>query len=449
MSDPLHILVVDDENAMRHMLRLLLERAGYVVRGAEHGRRALEMLHEAPSDILLCDVRMPQLGGLELLDEIRTWKTAPTVIMMTAYGSMDLALECMKRGAYDYISKPFKPDEVVLTLRKAEERLGLQRENQRLREELATEDGGHRLVYRSAAMTQVVDLVKKVAPSSSAVLITGETGTGKELVARALHRYSGRPGDKFFSLNCSAVPDGLLESELFGHVRGAFSGADRDRDGLFLAADGGTLFLDEIADLPLHLQPKLLRVLQEGEVRRIGETHSRHVATRILAATAADLKMAVADGSFREDLYYRLNVVEISLPALRERPEDIAPLTEHFLSLVARREKRPVPCFAPECLNFLEKYPWPGNVRELANFVERTLIFCRDKIIGLDSLPWEIRRDNRNPDDISLKNATARLEKEFIRKALSRTGGNRTHAARLLEISLRALIYKIKEYEIE
>lgn len=449
MSDPLHILVVDDESAMRHMLGLLLLRAGYVVREAENGRQALGMLQENPCDILLCDVRMPQLGGLELLDEIQKWKTAPTVIMMTAYGSIDQALDCMKRGAYDYISKPFKPDEVVLTLRKAEERLGLQRENQRLRKELDAEDSGHALVYRSEAMTRVVDVVQKVAPSSSAVLITGETGTGKELVARALHRCSGRPGEKFFSLNCSAVPDGLLESELFGHVRGAFSGAERDRDGLFLAADGGTLFLDEIADMPLHLQPKLLRVLQEGEVRRVGETHSRRVATRILAATAADLKKAVSEGRFREDLYYRLNVVEISLPPLRERPEDIKPLTEHFLTQIARREKRPIPHFSSECLDILKKYPWPGNIRELGNFIERTLIFCRDKIIGLDSLPWEIRRDNRNPAEISLKNATARLEKEFIRKALARTGGNRTHAARLLEISLRALIYKIKEYEIE
>lgn len=449
MSDPLRILVVDDESAMRHMLRLLLVRAGYEVRESENGRQALDLLQEHPCDILLCDVRMPQLGGLELLDTIRTWNTVPTVIMMTAYGSIDLALDCMKRGAYDYISKPFKPDEVVLTLRKAEERLGLQRENQHLRKQLGAENGGHTMVYRSAAIARVVDLVQKAAPSSSAVLITGETGTGKELVARALHRHSGRPAEKFFSLNCSAVPDGLLESELFGHVRGAFSGAERDRDGLFLAADGGTLFLDEIADLPLHLQPKLLRVLQEGEVRRIGETQSRHVATRILAATAVDLKKAVAEGRFREDLFYRLNVVEIALPALRERPEDIAPLTEHFLAQFARREKRPVPRFSPESLDILEKYSWPGNIRELGNFVERTLIFCRDKIIGLDSLPWEIRRDNRNPAEISLKNATARLEKEFIRKALARTGGNRTHAARLLEISLRALIYKIKEYEIE
>ena len=449
MPESLRILIVDDESAMRHMLRLLLERAGYLVNEAQNGRQALARLQEDPCDIVLCDIRMPELGGLDLLDEVRRRDQSPTFIMMTAYGSIDTALECMKRGAYDYLSKPFKPDEVVLTLRKAEERLGLQRENQQLRRQLDGEnqDG---MVYRSAAMAEVVDLAQRVAPAASAVLIRGETGTGKELVARTLHARSGRKPDGFIALNCGAVPAGLLESELFGHVRGAFTGAERDREGLFAAADKGTLFLDEIAELPLELQPKLLRVLQEGEVRRVGETVSRRVKVRVVAATAVDLRQAVAEGQFREDLYYRLNVVEIFIPPLRERREDILPLAEHFLQRIARREGRSVPRFAAECLEFLQSYDWPGNVRELANFIERTLIFCREPLIELSALPWEIRRRNRAAnEELSLKAAMARIEKEFIRKALARTNGNRTQAARLLDISLRNLLYKVKDYGIE
>ncbi len=450
MSDKIRILVVDDEMSMRHMLRLLLERAGYEVSEAEDGQQALAALQNQGCDIVLCDIRMPVLGGLEFLDQVQRQAADATVIMMTAYGSIDLALDCMKRGAYDYLAKPFKPDEVVLTLKKAEERLGLQRENRRLRRVL--EGGGEprEMIYRSPAMEKVSDMVARLAATAAPVMVTGETGTGKELVARALHRQSARRSKPFLCLNCSAISAGLIESELFGHVRGAFTGAEREREGLFLAAHGGTLFLDEIAELPLELQPKLLRVLQEKEVRRVGETRSRRVDTRIVAATAVDLRQAVADGRFREDLYYRLNVVEVHLPALRERREDIPLLVDHFLELFARREGRPVPRMAPECLEVLQHYPWPGNVRELANFLERTLIFCRDATITLAALPWEVRRQNRESSDaLSLKQATARLEKEFIRKALARTEGNRTHAARLLEISLRSLIYKLKEYDIE
>ncbi|MDO3376803.1 sigma-54-dependent transcriptional regulator [Geoalkalibacter halelectricus] len=449
MSERPRVLIVDDESAMRHMLRLLLERAGYVVGEAADGRQALERLDQEPCDIVLCDLRMPELGGLDLLAEARRRNLPQTFIMMTAYGSIETALDCMKRGAYDYLSKPFKPDEVVLTLRKAEERLGLQRENQELRRQIEG-NNRHDMVYRSVAMAKVVELARRVAPAASAVLIRGETGTGKELVARTLHAQSGRRPERFVALNCGAVPVGLLESELFGHARGAFTGAAQEREGLFAAADQGTLFLDEIAELPLELQPKLLRVLQEGEVRRIGETHSRHVDVRVVAATAADLGEAVAQGRFREDLYYRLNVVELLIPPLRERPEDIRPLAEHFLERIARREGRAVPRIVGECLELLESYAWPGNVRELANFIERTLIFCRAPLIGREDLPWEIRRRSRQSDDgYSLKAATARMEKEYIRKALARTGGNRTHAARLLEISLRALLYKLKDYEIE
>jgi two-component system response regulator AtoC len=450
MTEPLHILVIDDDASMRHMLRTMLERAGYQVSEAEDGRAGLQHLKEDPADIVLCDVRMPVLGGMDFLQAQAEIPHDATLIMMTAYGSLDLAMECLKLGAYDYLSKPFKPDEVVLTLKKAQERLGLKRENKRLRAALDTQKPSHELVFRSEAMAQVMRLVTQVAPASSPVLISGETGTGIELVARALHRRSSRAKGPFLSLNCGAIPAGLIESELFGHVRGAFTGAARDHQGMFPAAHGGTLFLDEIAELPLELQPKLLRVLQEKEIRRVGETRSRAVDVRILAATAVDLKQAVEAGSFREDLYYRLNVVDIHLPALRERREDIAPLVSHFLEHHARREKRQPPEMERDAMDRLESYDWPGNVRELGNFIERTLIFCRSPRIGLKDLPWEVRRRNRDEmDDLSLKNAISRMEREFIRRALTRTNGNRTHAAELLDISLRALLYKIKEYDLQ
>jgi two-component system response regulator AtoC len=352
----------------------------------------------------------------------------------------------MKQGAYDYISKPFKPDEVVLAVRKAEERLGLQMENERLKQELASGGAGRQMVFASETMARVMFRVRQVAGSASPVLITGETGTGKELVARALHAEGGRRQRPFVAVNCSAIASGLLESELFGHMRGAFTGADRERQGLFGAADGGTLFLDEIGEMPLDLQPKLLRVLQEGEVLRVGGTRPHKVDVRILAATGRDLRAEIASGRFREDLYFRLAVVDIHIPPLRERKEDIAVLAGHFLESAARREGRPTPVLKPDAVAALQGYGWPGNVRELENLMEKTLIFCRGEVIDQVALPWEVRRRERDRDEgYSLKQAVVRLEREYIRKALAATGGNRTQAARLLEISLRALIYKLKE----
>jgi two-component system response regulator AtoC len=447
------ILVVDDEGSMRHMLQLVLEREGYQVSETAEGEAALVLLQEEHFDVVLCDIRMPGMDGLAFLQEAARCKSVPTIIMMSAFGNIDTAIECMKRGAYDYISKPFKPDEVVLTLKKAEERFRLRQENLRLREELARSGvspatGG--IVYRSAAMAQLMTLIGRVADSVSSVLITGETGTGKELVARALHEEGGRKGGPFVAVNCSAISSSLMESELFGHVKGAFTGADREKKGLFAAADGGTLFLDEIGELPLELQPKLLRVLQEGEILRVGETRPRKVDVRVLAATGRDLREEVAMGRFRDDLFYRLAVVELQIPPLRERPEDIPLLAEHFVRRVAAREGRSLPELQADALEVLQAYPWPGNVRELENFMEKTMIFCRGETIDLASLPWEVRRRNRNEtESLSLKQATLRLECEYIRKALAATGGNRTRAARLLEISLRGLLYKMKEYGLE
>jgi two-component system response regulator AtoC len=444
------VLVIDDEAAMRHMLRLVLERDGYLVSEAPHGRAGLEKLQQAAYDYILCDIRMPELDGPGFLREKERCQLGGTVIMMSAYGTIDTAVACMQQGAYDYVSKPFRPDEILLALRKAEERLQLSQENLRLRDDLRRSgrpQGIAAIVHRSAVMTELLDTVRRAAASPVPVLVTGETGTGKELVARALHAESPRAARPFLAINCGAIPAGLLESELFGHVRGAFTGADRARTGLFGAADGGTLLLDEIGDLPLELQPKLLRVLQEGEVRRIGDNQSRPVDVRVVAATAVDLPRAVAQGRFREDLFYRLAVVNIDVPPLRRRPEDIAPLVDSYLPRLSARHGRPAPEFAADALLRLEQHPWPGNVRELLNVLEKTLVLCREETItAADIILDEAPATAGAPSELSLKKAVAALERDHICRALAATGGNRTQAARLLEISLRNLLYKIKEH---
>ena len=444
------ILVIDDEAALRHMLRLVLERDGYAVSEAASGREGLDRLQSTGFELILCDIRMPELDGQAFLKEKVARRLEGTVIMMSAYGTIDTAVECMKLGAYDYISKPFRPDEILLAVRKAEERLSLQRENVQLQEDLRRSgrpQGIAAIVHRGATMARLLETVRKAAAAPVSVLISGETGTGKELVARALHAESPRRDRPFLAINCSAIPATLLESELFGHAKGAFTGADRARSGLFGAADGGTLFLDEIGDLPLELQPKLLRVLQEGEVRRLGESQVHKVDVRVVAATAVDLRQAVTAGRFREDLYYRLAVITLDIPPLRRRPEDIAFLVESSLPLLAARLGRPVPLLEPAALAALERYSWPGNVRELLNVLEKTLVLCREETISVDDLALAVESSGRSDvDGLSLKRATEQLERDYIQRALAVTGGNRTQAAKLLEISLRNLLYKLKEY---
>jgi two-component system response regulator AtoC len=448
----LNILIIDDESAMRHMLRLVLEPQGYRITEAENGAVALPLLQQEKFDAILCDIRMDGMGGLAFLQQETVRSSSASIIMMSAYGSVDTAIECMKLGAYDYISKPFKPDEVVLTLKKTEERLQLQNENRQLKKALRekkTTFGIDEMVFASEKMATILDTVKKLARTDSSVLICGETGTGKELVARALHGESQRRAGPFLAINCSAISAGLLESELFGHTRGAFTGAERDKEGLFAAASGGTLLLDEIAELPIDLQPKLLRVLQEGEIRKVGATRPQAIDTRVIAASGTDLAEAIAANRFRSDLFYRLAVVEITLPTLQERPEDIPVLAEYFLKKIADREGCPTPTLDRCAREKLLAYQWPGNVRELMNFMEKAMIFSRRGELDLPLLPTETRRQPRTSgDEFSLKRAAQRLEQEYIRKALDRTDGNRTRAAELLEISLRSLIYKIKEYDI-
>jgi two-component system, NtrC family, response regulator AtoC len=445
------ILVIDDEPGLRHTLTLILQDEGYAVVTAEDGEAGLRMATGERPDLVLCDIRMPRMDGLTFMDRYREEGGEALVIMMSAYGSIDTAVEAMRRGAYDYVSKPFNADEVILTLRKAEERELLSREVKRLRVRVGEVDGFESVIGRSPPMREVLELAARAAPYPSTVLITGESGTGKEAIARSIHRASPRRDEPFVAVNCGAIPENLLESELFGHEKGAFTGAERAREGLVADADRGTLFLDEIGELPLSLQVKLLRVLQERTVRRVGGSQERPVDVRVLAATSRDLVEEVQSGRFREDLFYRVNVVHLHLPPLRIRQEDIPVLAEHFIRRHAPRlGMDPVP-LPRELLPVLASYPWPGNVRELENVMERALILSGGSP-AVDHLPPHVRSGTQlftvqeDDGDLSVKRRLPSLERELIRRALDRTRGNRTRAAELLELSVRALSYKIQDY---
>jgi two-component system response regulator AtoC len=394
---------------------------------------------------------MPGVDGMELLPQLGRRLPGSTLIMMSAYGSDDLAIEAMNRGAYDYLTKPFRPAEVVLTIRKARERERLRRANQALRRDVQRATGDRPIVATSEAMIELLELLERAAGFKSTVLITGESGTGKEVFARAIHAQSPRRHEPFVAVNCGAIPETLLESELFGHAKGAFTGADRARRGLFSEADGGTLFLDEVGELAVALQVKLLRVLQEEEVRPLGETKPRAIDVRVIAATARRLDAEVAAGRFREDLFYRLNVVHLAVPPLRERPRDVPLLADHFIAQFRAALGKPVRGIADDALERLVGYRWPGNVRELENVIERAVILASGDTIGVAELPQNVvageEADGANAD-LSLKRARRGAEMAAIRRALRATGGNRTHAARLLRISHRALLYKLKEYAI-
>ncbi len=448
------ILVVDDELSMREFISILLEREGYEVLTAADATTALERLAAAPVDLVISDVQMPGLNGLELLSRIRAFCSETAVLLITAYSTSEQAVEAMKLGAYDYLAKPFKVEEIKVLVRNALEKRDLQRENQLLKEKAKACEGFGSMIGSSPRMRELFNLLGKVADSPSTVLILGESGTGKELAARAVHDTSPRKDKPFVAVNCGAIPETLIESELFGHAKGAFTGAVGERAGLFEQAQGGTLFLDEIGELPLAMQTRLLRVLQEREVRRVGGSSTKKVDVRVLAASNRNLAEQVKEGSFREDLYYRINVVQVTMPPLRERIEDIPLLIEHLVRKHAGNNKVTI---SSEALKSLMTYQFPGNVRELENIVERSLVLNRERIT-VENLPPHVRGGEKRfdlhapvsiPDDgIALEPALENLEKQYLLKALEKSGGVKKRAAELLGMSFRSFRYKLAKYEL-
>jgi len=448
------VLVIDDEEGLRHMLSTFLVKEGFAVTLAANGADALARAKEARHAVALCDVVLPDTDGLKLVEQLLEIDHHLLILVMSAYGSLETAIEAIRRGARDYLSKPFQPQELLLKVRRLIEEERLRAENLRLQRELAGRWSVSSIVGKSAAMERIFDQVAKVANHKTTILITGESGTGKELVARAIHHHGLRREKPFVAVNCSAIPEALLESELFGHVRGAFTSATSHKRGLFEEADGGTLLLDEIADLPATLQVKLLRAIQEGEIRRVGDTRTLKVDVRLLAAASKDLAAEVAAGRFREELYYRLNVMNIRIPPLRERPEDVPALLEHFLARFAAKLGKPVRGFSTEALAYLLGHAWPGNVRELENRVERAVLLAAGEQVTLAELvapesPAAARRGPEFlPDTLSVPQNKAALERHLIRRALEQAGGNKTQAAKLLELSYRALLMKIQDYRL-
>jgi two-component system response regulator AtoC len=451
------LLIIDDEENMRHMLSSMLKKSGYRVYTASNGSEALDMVDQTLYDFILCDLKMPVMSGMEFFEAARDKLWASTVIMMSAYGSIDTAVEAMKKGAYDFISKPFKFDEVLLTLKKAEERESLKRENRWLKERIKKiQDDYHfgNLVAKSKGMEAVFKIAEKVAQYDTTVLIYGASGTGKELIAQGIHFAGKRAKNSLVPVNCGGIPENLLESELFGYKRGAFTGADSDRKGLFEEADRGTIFLDEIGELPLSLQVKLLRVLQENEIRPVGDSKTKKIDVRVIAATSKNLEDEAKNGTFREDLFFRLNVMPIQLPPLKDRPEDIPILSQHFINRFNISLEKNIKGITPAAMSILLKYHWPGNVRELGNVIERAAVLAEETILVPENFPQDLSKSSEREkledffDGHSLKAAQKILEKRLITKALQATNGNRTKAARILEISHPSLLSKIKVYDI-
>ncbi|MGD8255033.1 MAG: sigma-54 dependent transcriptional regulator [Syntrophobacterales bacterium] len=449
------ILVIDDEENMRHMLAVLLEKEGYQVDNAADGKQGLDLSSENFYDLILCDLKMPVMDGMTFLENFQELQLESTVIVMSAYGTLDTAIEAMKRGAYDYVSKPFKPDEIMLTLKKAEERERLRKENRLLQQSVRERFSFAQMIGRSPPMQEIFATIEKVADYKTSVLITGESGTGKELIAKAIHYNSSRADKPLVTVNCGAIPETLLESELFGHKKGSFTDAIKDKRGLFQEAHGGSIFLDEIGELPRPLQVKLLRALQEEEIKRVGDTQSINIDIRVLAATTKDLAEEVKNGRFRDDLYYRINVLHVVVPPLRKRSEDIPLLTQHFIEKISKRLHSEVDEVSPAAASAFQRYDWPGNVRELENFIERAMVMAGGRTIELEDLPPHLQPKAEpeeylaNEENLSIKEASRKLERTLIRRALEKTGGNRTQAAKILEISHPALLYKIKAYELD
>ncbi|WP_025323226.1 sigma-54-dependent transcriptional regulator [Deferrisoma camini] len=443
------ILVVDDDRGHRTMLRALLAGAGYETLEADDGDAGVDAVRTHPVDAVLLDLRMPRVGGIEALEAIKAVRPDLPVIVLTAYASVDTAVAAMKKGAFDYLTKPVDAADLSRVLDKALEFRRLEEEIRLLRERLGERFDFSSIIGRSRPMRELFETLALVAPSDATVLITGESGTGKELVANAIHQNSPRRDKPFVKVNCAALHENLLESELFGHERGAFTGATAQRKGRFELAHGGTLFLDEIGDMSPATQAKVLRVIQEGEFERLGGTRTLRVDVRVIAATHRDLEAMVAEGAFRQDLYYRLSVVPVHLPPLRDRPEDIPLLAEHFLRIYAEKNRKPVAGFTPEAMDLLVRHDWPGNVRELQNAVERAVILCLGERITPQELPPALQGAAAAAPQAPIPAGPRTLkdaERELILRTLEQTGGNRTRAAQILGISRQTLINKLKEY---
>jgi len=448
------ILVVDDEEIMRDVLSALLTSESYEVGLAENGAQALEMIQDQDYDAMLLDLMMPEVDGIRVLEELKKIENSPVAIVLTAYASIDRVMQAAKLNAFAFIPKPFKNDELLLAVKNAIEQHKLAAENRRLKKSLHERYGYQNIIGKSAAMQQVFDLIAQVAPRRSTVLIQGESGTGKELVAKAIHASSGRVDAPFIAINCGNIPSELLESELFGHVRGAYTGATSAKKGLFEAADGGTLFLDEVSTISQDIQVKLLRVIQEREFRRLGSLENIQIDVRIIAATNTDLQAAVRQGTFRDDLYYRLNVIAIKIPPLRDRTEDIPLLARHFIKKFCDENQRDPLVLEPSALKILMEYPWPGNVRELENVIERAVVLSQGNSISADlfpkniTLPYPETPDRFIEDNISLKEKVGNFEKAIILAALEKTGWNQKKAAQLLSVNATTLSEKLKRFKI-
>jgi DNA-binding NtrC family response regulator len=447
MADLFRILVVDDEPSQRELVGGFLRKHGFDVVEAGGGREAIARFQQEAFDLVLTDQRMPDLSGLEVLEAVRAASPEAAVVIVTAYGTIETAVGAVKAGAADYLTKPLNLDDLLHRVHRVRERQRLVAENRELREALS---GRHRvegIIADSGQMQEVLSLVRRVAPSDATVLIRGESGTGKELIARALHYASPRAAGPLVKVNCAALAESLLETELFGHEKGAFTGAVASRKGRFELADGGSLFLDEIGDLPAQVQVKLLRVLQEREFERVGSSRPIKVDVRLLAATHRNLEALVREGRFREDLYYRINVVTIMLPPLRERREDLAPLIEHFLRAFAEKNGKTVRGLTREARDALLRYDYPGNIRELENLIERAVVLTRDDVIGVEDLPLTLEAAApESGEKAGLLAAVEGLERRMIREALAKADGTQTRAAELLGISERVLRYKLRKY---
>ena len=450
------ILVVDDEKSMREFLAIVLKKEGYAVTVAAHGAEALAAIEKDIFDLILSDVRMPGLSGIDVLKAVKATSPSTIVVMMTAFASTESAVEAMREGAYDYLTKPFQIDEAKLLVKNALEKKQLLAENRRLKQEIQDRSTFEQIVGQSAALTKVLDLIRKVADANSNVLISGESGTGKELVARAIHYNSKRRDRPFVTVNCSALPEPLLESELFGHMKGSFTGAVVNKEGLFEIANEGTIFLDEIGDAPLGIQVKLLRVLQEKEFRRVGGTKTMKADVRIVAATNRDLEKAIAEGRFREDLYYRLDVITIRIPPLRERPEDIPLLVESFREKFNQKFGKTITRVLPEAIDLLCAQEWRGNVRELENVMERAVALASSDALGPEHFQDCLPRSSSDmvsialpPEGLNLEALVDRIEKDLLLKALQRTNGVKKDAATLLGLDFRSFRYRLSKFGIK